>query len=154
MKEINLTQGKVALVDDEDFEELSQYKWFAQKAVNTFYAERVDMTTGKPKKIKMHREIMKTHKGMETDHIDHNGLNNCKSNLRNVTHRQNGQNRGEDKSSKYAGVSWHKVSMKWSARIRINKKRKYLGYFDTELEAHHAYLNELKEIGELFVDDI
>lgn len=152
MKQIKLSQGKVALVDDEDYEELNKYKWYSYKGGNTFYAGRNFNSNGKQKTIKMHRIIMNTPKEMETDHIDGNGLNNQKSNLRIVTHRQNGQNKRINKSSRFVGVCWNEINNKWRAQIKINKKHKSLGVFDTELEAHNAYQNKLKEINELFID--
>ena len=72
MKEIKLSQGKVALVDDDDYEWLIQFKWFAHKDCKTFYAGRTDRQTGK--QLWMHREIMHTEKGMQVDHIDTMGL--------------------------------------------------------------------------------
>lgn len=154
MKEIKLTQGKISLVDDEYYEELSKYKWYANKNKNTFYAMRNQIINGKSKTIMMHRQITNNNSNFVTDHIDGNGLNNQKSNLRIVTNRQNSQNRKNIiKSSKYVGVYWDKISNKWKSQIRINKKI-YIGSFDTELEAHNAYLNKLEEIGLTFVDNI
>lgn len=153
MKEILLTQGKVALVDDEDYEELNKFKWYANELRKTHYAMR-HMKGSHKTIILMHRVIMNCPNGMFIDHIDHNGLNNQKSNLRIVTNRQNIQNHNIIKSSKYVGVSLDKYSKKWIASIRINKKTKYIGGFDNELDAHKAYLNKLKEIGEIFVDNI
>lgn len=73
MKEIKLTMGKVALVDDSDYDWLSQWKWFAHKDNRTFYAGRSTvMPDGRKKQVWMHRVIMETAEGMETDHIDHN----------------------------------------------------------------------------------
>ena len=154
MKEIKLSQGKSALVDDEDYEELNKYKWCAYKDGNTYYAIKTFKVVEGYKVIKMHKIIANTPKGMYTDHIDGNGLNNQKSNLRIVTNRQNQQNRHDNRSSKYIGVSWNKDSKKWRARIMIDKKTKFLGYFNNELDAYNAYLKKLKEIGEVFIDDI
>ena len=153
MKEIKLTQGKVALVDDEDYEDLNKYKWYANKDKNTFYAMRNEIINGKSRTVMMHRKIMNNNYNLLTDHIDGNGLNNCKSNLRIVTNRQNSQNRHINKSSKYVGVYWDKIAMNWKAQIRTNKKI-YLGTFKNEEDAHNAYKNKLKEINELFIDDI
>jgi len=94
MKEIELTQGQVAIVDDEDFEYLSQWKWRASWHENnkSFYAARADRSTGKYKTIYMHRLIMQTESGLECDHIFHNTLDNRKSVLRNVTRSENQRN--------------------------------------------------------------
>jgi len=155
MKEIKLTQGKLALVDDEDFDELNQYKWRAHKMGNVFYAERHTRSI-EPQRttISMHREITNALKGLQVDHINGNGLNNCKSNLRIVTQRQNQQNRHTKKSSMYPGVGWHKDNGKWQSQIRINGKIKYLGLFEIESDAHEAYVKALEDMGEKCVNDI
>jgi hypothetical protein len=144
MKEISLTQGRVALVDDEDFEELNKFKWHTQPHGNTFYVIR--NTPRKPGKHqgteRMHRVILNIPEGMETDHIDGDGLNNQKSNLRIATHRQNSQNlalKQTKKTSKFPGVFWDKRKSKWCACIRINGSQKHLGYFLNENEANIAY---------------
>lgn len=94
MKEIQLTQGQVTIVDDEDFEWLSKNKWYAkfQNHTKTFYSVRNEY---KPfhRMLQMHREISRTPTGMVCDHINHNTLDNRKENLRNVTNSQNLMNR-------------------------------------------------------------
>jgi hypothetical protein len=89
MKEIKLTQGQVALVDDEDFEKINQFKWFAAKKGKTFYATRNITVNGKRKSALMHWYIMD---GKSIDHIDRNGCNNCRNNLRFCTHQENQMN--------------------------------------------------------------
>ena len=89
MKEIVLTQGKVALVDDEDHEYLNQFKWCAANNGGTFYAIRKACYDGKWITERMHRVLFDIPPGKEIDHIDHNGLNNQRSNLRIVTRQQN-----------------------------------------------------------------
>ena len=148
MKTINLTQGLEAMVDDEDFEELSKFRWYALKSRRTFYAVRASRES----KIRMHRVICNAPKGMQVDHIDGNGLNNCKSNLRIVTSRQNQQNIHTKKSSVFPGVSWCTSTKKWRAQIRINGKQKHIGRFEIEVEAYSGYLNALKEIEEVCVN--
>jgi hypothetical protein len=155
MKTIKLTQGLEAMVDDEDYEELSKYKWYSSISDGRCYAMRnITKKQGKQDHLLMHKEIAKTPKGMYTDHIDGNTLNNIKSNLRIVTNRQNGQNRHENKSSKYVGVYWNAKAKKWESKIRTGGKRKYLGCFENEIDAHNAYLTALKEINEVFVSEI
>lgn len=144
MKEIKLNkQGKnkgkyVALVDDEDFESLNHWRWCAAKNGNTFYALRTISVDGKQKCIPMHCAIMN---GKGVDHIDHDGLNNQRSNLRFCTVSQNMMNKRkrENTSSIYKGVYFHKGAKKWRAHIRINGKRIQLGYFVLEVEAAKAY---------------
>jgi hypothetical protein len=132
-REIPLTKGKVALVDDGDYESLNKHKWTALKNYNTFYAKR----ESGGKTIYMHRVILGTQPGFETDHIDGNGLNNQKYNLRFVSVRENGQNRHQEKTSRFPGVS--KFRNKWKSQCLIGKERIYLGLFDTEEEAFAAY---------------
>jgi len=143
MKAIKLTRGQCALVDDSDYEYLNQFKWCAGKAYNrdTYYAIRSKSINGKQTHIRMHRLIMNAPNGMDVDHVDGDGLNNQRSNLRICTRSQNLRNQKSrvNSSSKYLGVCWHKRERKWRAGIRINKNTKYLGEFKTELEAAIIY---------------
>ena len=155
MREIPLTQGKYALVDDEDYGRLKGYKWFARKDKNAFYASRKSpRVNGRQTMIQMHHEVIgQPQKGFETDHRDNNGLNNQRSNLRHVTRRQNQQNRKYG-SSKYPGVSWIKTRRKWLAQITINGINKNLGGFKTELLAFNAYRQAVEQLGEQVVEII
>jgi hypothetical protein len=141
---IPLTQGKFAIVDAEDYDRLNQDKWYAGKCKNTYYAGRVEGG----KTIKMHREIMHAPKGVLVDHINHNGLDNRKRNLRLCTHAQNcyNQQASATGTSKYKGVSWHKSNSKWSARIRCDRKFYNLGEFDNQMEAAMAYDDKAVEL--------
>lgn len=139
MKEIKLTQGQVALVDDENFEYLNQWKWFAHKGKNTFYAER---KIGTNKSKSMHRFILKLNDPkIFSDHIDHNGLNNQEYNLRSCTALQNARNTCSRKNStsKYLGVSWYTKYKKWHAQIKGNRKIFHIGYYEKEVDAAIAY---------------
>lgn len=140
MKEIPLTRGKVALVDDEDYELVNQYKWYALNGRGGFYAAR---TIKKITKIRMHRLILGLKKGELCDHINHNGLDNRRCNLRVVDYHQNSMNRRKclGKSSKFKGVVWdkRKYVKKWKVMIGFNGKLHFLGYFDDEIEAAKAY---------------
>jgi hypothetical protein len=152
LKTIILTHGLVAMVDDEDYEWLDEFNWYAAKAGNTHYALKAKRNEkGNRSTTTMHKEILNTPKGMVTDHIDGNGLNNCKSNLRIVTNRQNAQNRHCIKSSKFPGVSWMKQNNKWQAIIQINGEPKHLGLFINETDAYEAYLKALSNIGETLI---
>ncbi len=153
MKKIPLTQGKVAIVDDEDYEELSQFKWFAQKEPCTYYAaRRIYLGNGaknpKQKTIRMHRLLMNAKKKQEVDHINGNGLDNRKSDLRLCTHSENARNRRLrlGGSSLYKGVYWHKSRKKWQSQIVFNYQIKYLGRYDNEIEAAKAYDYAAKEL--------
>ena len=140
MKEIKLTQGKFALVDDEDYDFLMQWKWHARKLGKRYYAGRQEKSINRRRKlVHMHRLIMHTPEGMEVDHQDHNGLNNQKYNLRNCTHKNNSKNRTSYGKSNYLGVYWYKKYNCWNASLRINGETKNQGYFKTEEEAALAY---------------
>jgi len=137
MKEIKLTQGKVALVDDEDYEYLNQWNWYASKRSNGSF---IAIRTVNKKKVLMHRVIMNTPENLIVDHIDHNSLNNQKSNLRNCTHSQNAQNmKLYCEGIFHKGISWDKVNEKWKAYIRVNGKLIHLGRFKDEENAARAY---------------
>ncbi|MGC4378281.1 MazG nucleotide pyrophosphohydrolase domain-containing protein [Fictibacillus sp. Mic-4] len=142
MKEIPLSQGKVALVDDEDFEKLNCFKWHYALG----YARRnIRLSNGKRKIIFMHRVIANTPDDMVTDHINGNTLDNRKINLRNVTKIQNTWNARKTASAKsnFKGVQYHKrtedIFGKWKARIQVNKRTINLGYFHSEIQAALAY---------------
>lgn len=144
MKKILLSQGQYALVDDEDYENLTRHKWCAQWDNNalTFYAKRsVRKPDGRWKPIRMHRVIMDAMPGMQVDHIDHNGLNNRKKNLRLVTNQQNsyGKFKRVRSGSRFKGVSWYKLLRKWRARIVVNYQYIHLGYFSDEETAARTY---------------
>lgn len=141
MKEIELSQGKKALVDDDDYQYLNQWNWTANKHGNTYRVLRYPKINGKRKIIYMHRLIMNAPDNLEVDHIDHDNLNNQKSNLRTCTHKQNSVNRSPWGSSKYLGVSYANVKGYFyiKAYIRVNGKLKDLGSFKTEEDAARAY---------------
>jgi len=138
MKEIRLTQGKTALVDDEDFEEVNQYKWYAQLIEKNWYAIR-NLPGAKGKKIYMHRSIKPGL--LRIDHKDGDGLNNQKNNLRPSTNGQNIANSRKRRgcSSRYKGVTWHKHNKTWKAQISVSTKMIHLGSFDSEILAAQAY---------------
>lgn len=143
MKTIFLTRGRFTIVNDEDCEELSKYKWYAMKAYTTkngalYYAVRNKPNRGG--KIYMHRVILGAGKGQEVDHINGNTLDNRRENIRLCVHAENARNRHHCYgTSKYKGVSWHRRKKKWEAHIAINRKPKWLGLFDTEEQAAKAY---------------
>ena len=147
MKQIPLTQDKYALVDDEDFEYLNQWKWFAHKDKNTWYAQRNQtIDINKRIVIHMHRVILQEEK---IDHKDGNGLNNQRYNLRKASDLQNSRNKGIYKNniSGYKGVSFRKQSTKnpYQARIRVNKQEINLGSFSTAIEAALVYDQAAKQ---------
>jgi len=134
MKKIPLSQNKFALVDDEDFDFLNQWKWHLS---NTGYAMcSIHLGKGsdgkyKHKNISMHRLINKTPKGKDTDHINHHTLDNRKANLRTVSRKQNHWNMKTRNTSKsgISGVNWSNSKKRWRVRIMVDYKDIYIGVF-------------------------
>lgn len=142
MKIIPLTQGKVALVDDEDYPRLSQYNWCYSESSGGYALRNGQRINGKKTKhILMHREILGTPDGLDTDHQDGNRLNNQKHNLRPATKVQNQGNRAktQNRTSKYKGVWFDRERDKFSSMIQVNGKRRFLGRFNSEIKAARAY---------------
>jgi hypothetical protein len=141
-KEIPLTQGKFAIVDDNDFEWINKWKWHYIKG----YAVRTISSTFK--KIYMHREINKTPEGLYTDHIDQNKLNNTRSNLRTCNLQENDRNRKKQKNntSGYKGVCYAKDRGKWRSRIKVNSVYFWIGNFNNAKDAAAAYNDKAKEL--------
>jgi len=145
---IKLTKGQYAIVDADDFLKLSKYKWHAKhKFGETFYAERLIKTRRPLKSISMHREIMNPPKHLWIDHINRNGLDNRKANLRFATPMQNAWNRTKPNigSSKYRGVGKAKGPNPWRATIHHNGQKIHLGMFKNEIDAAKAYDTEAKK---------
>ncbi len=143
MKEIPLTQGKISLVDDEDYERLNQFKWYPNWNGYTWYAKRANLRiNGKQKQVYIHRVIMNTPKGIQVDHRNGNGLDNRKANLRLCTHQENQFNKKyAQKNNKLGikGVCWREDMKKFHAQIWVNSKRIHLGYFNVMGDADGAY---------------
>lgn len=133
---IPLTKGKIAVVDLKDYECLKQYKWYATCSDGRYYAYR----SFNKSCMSMHRYIMNAPKDKVVDHIDGNGLNNRRSNLRICVIRENVHNcRGRYKTSKYKGVHWNKKAGKWVSSITEKGKYRFLGHFKNEIEAAKVY---------------
>lgn len=143
MREIALTRGFIALIDDRDYERVSNLKWNAtittRGQVYATCTQRIGKgRKGKKVNIKMHRFVLGiTDRRVEVDHIDGDALNNQKSNLRRCSHQQNMANMRQhrDASSRFKGVSFHKASGLWRATIQ----KRHLGYFKSDQEAALAY---------------
>lgn len=141
-KQIPLTQGKFALVDDEDFDDLAPHKWFY--GCDGYAARNSTGTWPRRHTIMMHRVITDAPKGLQVDHINGNKIDNRRRNLRIVTSAQNRYNSNASKgvvgrTSRYKGVSWNPNSRKWSARICENGKDVNLLFTESEVEAALAY---------------
>lgn len=147
MKLIQLTKGFSAMVDDEDYKSLCNYRWHVIKGYSTFYAVRTLYLGGgrKNKKFKhifMHREILgATDRNTLVDHKDHNGLNNQRNNIRLCSRSENQKNKNSEKhsTSKYLGVDYDSKRNKWKSRIRVGGKEIFLGRFLDEKDAAKAY---------------
>ena len=141
MIEVPLTQNLVAFVDESDYALVSKYKWCAKKYPNGLnYAVTGLWENKKTRIIKMHTLILPVPDGYMVDHVNGNGLDNRRDNLRWATKPQNQYNQGSYiGSSKYKGVCWRDYNRKWSAQIGYLYKQIYLGLFDTEEEAALAY---------------
>jgi len=142
MPYIELTKGYRAYVDEDDFDFLSQRSWYAQEYTCgkvyacSYFARRIGNRGNPAESGYMHRLITQAPKGLLVDHIDGDGLNNGKKNLRLCTYSQNRVNSGKrGVSSQYKGVDWNKKQRKWRA-IANNV---YQGAFDSEIEAAKAY---------------
>ncbi len=151
---IELIQGYYVIVDESDFERVSKYKWCVHihrrknGLINGPYAQ--SKINGKW--ILLHRFILGLQDpNMKVDHINHDGLNNCRNNLRLCTNQQNQGNRRKqpNTSSKFKGVSWYKRDKKWRSSIKVDGKHINLGRFDIERDAAVAYnLRAYIEFGE------
>jgi hypothetical protein len=143
-KEIPLSRGLKALVDDEDYELVSRFPWRAMRASDgKFYAiGNPSIKGGVPRKtVYMHRIILNPPRGMESDHINGDRLDNRRCNLRVCTRQQNQFNRhpSRGKYSMFKGVFFYKTTGKWMATITMNGKREYLGIFSSETDAAMVY---------------
>lgn len=153
--------GRFVLVDDADFEWLSKYSWcLAARPTKTNplrgYASRGVTAGGNAALILMHREILNLQVGEQADHIDRDGLNNTRANLRKATAAENCQNQGSSNirngqptSSQYKGVGFFERPGRrkhWTAHITVDRKRKTIGYYLTEIEAARGYDEAAKRL--------
>ena len=146
MRAIQLTQGKMSIVDDRDYEWLSKVEWYDVTGYAARASSRKNDGQGKHHHTYMHRVIWEKHngpvpKGFELDHINGNRADNRLENLRLVTQSQNSANmhKMQPHSSRFKGVSRYKRDGNWQAYYRDERGKHHLGYFDTEEEAASAY---------------
>lgn len=152
--QLTLTQDQVALIDDVDFEQehycefkcgfvwtgrVRDRKWASQKSRGTFYAFCTVGTDKSPHQLYLHRLPMDAGRGQLIDHIDGDGLNCQRSNLRLATQQANSRNRRQRGDRQYKGVFYHKQSGKFAAAIGINGRSRHLGLFADPVEAARAY---------------
>ena len=139
MKTIKLSKGKETIVDDKDYEYLSQFKWYC-----SFYGYAVRMIYKNKKNryiVWMHREILSASEGKQVDHINGDTLDNRRTNLRLASVKENNRNMKipRHNTSGYKGVSFDKKKGKYRASIYVDNKQKFLGYFDDPKQASFAY---------------
>lgn len=142
MREIPLSQGQVAIVDDADYEWLSEYKWYATlRPYGNCYAFRTIYKNGRCRSRFMHREIMNVRRGQVIDHANGDGLDNRRCNLRIASQSQNiAHSRMHcNNTSGYRGVSWDAANRKWHSQVTIDGRRLHLGFFTDPKEAARAY---------------
>lgn len=148
MTEIILTKGYTTIIDDEDFERVSRFKWWACESKSGAYAMRMIYPNKKPTALILSRFILNAPANKFVDHINGDTLDNRKENLRLATNQQNSFNRRKLERKAFKGT-YHRVdrvNRPFSARIRFNNKAYHLGYFATEIEAAKAYDAKAKEL--------
>jgi len=142
-RRIYLGEGEWTIIEPEDYYRLKNFKWCAVGNGNKFYAVRNIVTgPGRTKPVGLHRAIMKPPPGILVDHINGNGLDNRRANLRLATRSQNAHNKQKTKSktlSRLKGIFFDSRRGKWYARIKINGNSVHLGSFADELAAGRAY---------------
>ena len=144
MKSIPLTQGKVAIVDDLDYESVSKYKWSAIRRRHTWHAIRnIKSKTGWTRAY-MHQQLLgfPARGGLQVDHKNGDGLDNRRDNLKACTRQQQRfsfRTKSPSASSKYRGVSWHSRGRRWEAQIMHCYQKRHLGLFASEESAARAY---------------
>jgi hypothetical protein len=141
-KEILLSQGKIATIDDEDYLWVNQWKWYFD---GRYAVRKIHFRDGDGNreciKIYLHRAIIQPIPEYVVDHIDRDTLNNSRKNLRVVTYSQNGMNSGSKRGRNYKGAYFCNTKKKWAAKITLNRKPIWLGHFKSKKEAIKAYNN-------------
>ena len=149
MKEIKLTNGGVTLVDDSDYEELNQYKWFAHKERDTAYVLRYQYNGFRQYgRVLMHRQILNPEKSDDVDHVNGDGLDNQRSNIRVCSRQQNLENQRlrSDNTSGFKGVSLCNKNRAWRATVNLNGKQVHVGCYPTKEAAAQAYNHKAIEL--------
>lgn len=146
MKKIELTRGQMAIVDDEDFDELNKYKWFAawNSCTKSFYATRQIRCGSRQRALRMNRVILGLEFGdkRQGDHVNLDTLDNRKGNLRVATHQQNMLNRSIFSTNKsgFKRVSLKNSINKWAVQYRLFGKNNHVGYFNSKVDAAQIYM--------------
>jgi hypothetical protein len=158
MPEIPLTQGKVAIVSDEDYDFLMQFKWYVANIKGEWRAMRASRKPNRERTVQyMHRVIVERMgiKAPTTDHIDRDTLNNRRENLRGATSSQNGHNQGiaKNNTSGYTGVCWNKREGRWQAVVGHLNRKHFLGHFDDPAVASERYQEKKRELAGAFTPE-
>jgi hypothetical protein len=143
MKTIPLTQGKVALVDDEDYERVNAHKWCAQRSGSRWYAVRWVYRNGRRTLERMHRFVLGAGDSLlDVDHLNGDGLDNRLGNIRLATRSENMRNQAMHRAGRLPGSCFHRHlrARPWEAYIRLDGRLRHLGYFATEEDAHERFL--------------
>ena len=138
---VPLTKGYEAIIDAADVPLISAWNWTTVVGRSNIYAFRSYWADKNKRTLYLHRAIMGEPEGFQVDHINGNGLDNRRANLRLATGSQNQHNRGANlhNTSGFKGVTWHKEAQKWQAQVALGGKNKYLGRYNTAEAAHAAY---------------
>ena len=141
---IQLTKGKYALVDEDDFDKVKDIPWHAHEVQYSTYARWDKQSNHVREKVYLHRFLLDAQKDVQIDHANYDTLDNRRANLRLANKMLNMRNRRKVKrggisSSEYKGTSLVKATGKWHSYIHVNKKRINLGYFENEIDAAEAY---------------
>jgi hypothetical protein len=148
VKTINLTRGFVTIVDDEDHEALARFRWYASGKPPYIYAQRDERRDGLRRAIMMHRVIASAPPRLVVDHLNGDGLDNRRANLRVCSQSHNiGNARPDRRNNKtgFKGVSWRPDKRKYAAQIAVRRKTRHLGFFDTAEDASAAYQRASRE---------
>jgi hypothetical protein len=137
-----LPTGHAALVDSTDWPVVNQYSWAASTGEwGVYVIANTVKPDGRRTMIKLHRLLLDAPRNLLVDHVNHDGLDNRRANLRLCNTSQNGGNSrmSRNNTSGYKGVGWHKQKGKWRAYIGVDRKLRHLGLFDDPWEAAQAY---------------
>jgi hypothetical protein len=148
---LKLTRNRYALIDTSDYLSINSHRWYASEhkvGLSNYVLCGITLQSGKRGILSIHRLLTNAPLGLVVDHINGNGLDNRRENLRVVTHRENMQNIHTPKSSRYPGVTWDKERQKWIVHIRKNRKGFYLGRFADEEMAAKAYRDAVVRLNE------
>jgi hypothetical protein len=145
---IPLTKGREAVIDAADVPLIEGFNWYAKSSAHTIYAARNVYGSGSQVTVRMHRLLTSADAGLDVDHIDGDGLNNRRSNLRVVRRHENSQNQRlrSDSTTRLKGVCWHKRAGMWYAQIQAQKRKVSLGYFGCPTAAHFAYIKASRDL--------